>query len=166
MTRDQYSDSSVPPNTVIVLPKPLPMNRGALWTLFWAIGILMGLFARGIVDGPEPAGLARGAGASAGPSVDAAEVSAAPTMVVHLRAILEMPSPTATSSPRPTTTATRSAAAGVDFCTAAEPGALCRVPYPAPPTPTPYPSCEEMANLAPGDWCVWPTPPVTLASRD
>ena len=42
-------DPDLPQNTV-VLPKPLPMNRGAFWVLFWAIGLLMGLFVRSLVD--------------------------------------------------------------------------------------------------------------------
>jgi hypothetical protein len=153
-----------PPNTVVVLPKSLPTNRGALWMLFWTIGLLMGLFARSIVNGPgdvDPLTQARG---SNGSSADrAALAEAQPTVEVHLRAVLELPSPTATSTPRPTATATPDATGQVDFCADNQPGKLCRVPLPPPPTPTPYPSCVDMAHLAPGDWCVWPTAPPEVA---
>jgi hypothetical protein len=32
----------LPQNTVVVLPKPLPLNRSVLWTLFWAVRLADG----------------------------------------------------------------------------------------------------------------------------
>jgi hypothetical protein len=159
------SEPYLPQNTLVVLPKPLPMNRGALWALFWTIGLLMGLFARAIIDGPSETGLANTASANMVPSNDLAAAAEAPTMEVHLRAVLELPSPTATSTPRATATASPDPAGSLDFCADAEPGQICKVPYPTPPPPTPYPSCTEMARLSPGDWCVWPTQPATYANN-
>jgi hypothetical protein len=156
----------LPRNTVVVLPKPLPMNRGALWVLFWTVGLLMGLFARAIIDGPGETRLATAAGGTGAAAGDLAAVAEAPTMEVHVRAVLELPSPTATSTPQATATSSPDPAAALDFCAGADPGQLCKVPFPAPPTPTPYPSCAEMDHLAPGDWCVWPTQPPALASRE
>ncbi len=159
------SHAELPQNTVVVMPKPLPMNRGALWMLFWTIGVLMGLFARTIIDGPTDAGLAnvaRGDSAAAG---DLAAVAKAPTMEVHLRAVLELPSPTPTDTPQPTSTSSPDPASNLDFCSDAEPGRVCKVPFPPPPSPTPYPSCADMDLLAPGDWCVWPTQTSEMANR-
>jgi hypothetical protein len=141
------------------------MNRGAFWVLFWTIGLLMGLFVRTIIDGANDPLFANAAGAST-TSTDPAAIAEAPTMEVNVRAVLELPSPTATTTPRATATATPDPAGSVDFCADDEPGQLCRVPYPPPPTPTPYPSCAEMDQLSPGDWCVWPTEPASLASRN
>jgi hypothetical protein len=157
-------ESYLPQNTVVVLPKPLPMNRGALWTLFWTIGLLMGLFVRTIIDGPNDASLASGTGGG-NSNTDLAAVAEAPTMEVHVRAVLELPSPTPTSTPRATATASPDPAANLNFCSDAQPGKLCKVPYPTPPPPTPYPSCINMDKLTPGDWCVWPTEPAEYANH-
>lgn len=150
-----------PPHTVVVLPKPLPMNRGALWALFWTLGVLMGLFARTIIDGPGDLDLA--SSGTGQPSQPIAAAEERPTMEVHVRAILELPSPTPTNTPKPAPTSTPDPASGGNFCADVEPGKLCRVPFPPPPTPTPYPSCAEMDRLSPGDWCVWPTEPAVVA---
>jgi hypothetical protein len=165
LERSYDSESSyLPPNTVVVLPKPLPMNRGALWVLFWTIGLLMGLFARAIIDGPGDTGLTNvPSGNAAGAVAAAAE---APTMQVNVHAVLELPSPTATDTPGPTATSSPDPAASLNFCTNAEPGKLCKVPFPSPPTPTPYPSCTDMDRLTPGDWCIWPTEAPSLASHE
>jgi hypothetical protein len=158
------ADPDLARNTVVVMPKPLPMNRGAFWVLFWTIGLLMGLFARAIIDGPGETGLASVSTGNAAAG-DLAAIAEAPTMQVNLRAVLELPSPTATGTPKPTATSSPDPAAGLDFCAAADPGKLCKVPLPAPPTPTPYPSCANMEQLTPGDWCVWPTAPAASARR-
>ncbi|HKG27044.1 MAG TPA: hypothetical protein VKB09_15445 [Thermomicrobiales bacterium] len=155
----------LPQNTVVVLPKPLPMNRGAFWVLFWTIGLLMGLFVRTIIDGANDPILTNGAGANSASAGDLAAIGEAPTMEVHVRAVLEMPTPTATSSPHPTATASPDPASSLDFCANNDPGKLCRVPFPPPPRPTPYPSCTDMKQLNPGDWCVWPTQPPGFASH-
>jgi hypothetical protein len=156
----------LPQNTVIVLPKPLPMNRGALWALFLTIGLLMGLFIRTLIDDAGSPSRATAAGAGNSATGGLAAIAEAPTMEVHVRAVLEMPTATPTSPPRPTMTTIPDPASGQDFCSNTDPGKLCRVPYPTPPPPTPYPSCENMDQLAPGDWCVWPTQPSGYASRD
>ena len=97
---------------------------------------------------------------------DLAAVSEAPTMEVHIRAILELPPPpppTPRNRPPPRVQPGRR----LDFCADADPGQLCKVPFPAPPTPTPYPSCANMEQLTPGDWCVWPTQePARRAAND
>jgi hypothetical protein len=147
----------VPPNTVVVMPKLSPMNRGALWALFWTVGLLMGLFARAILDGATDGGLASNTAGANTTGSNQAAMAEAPTMEVHLRAVLELPTATVTSTPRPTATPSPDPASGTDFCATEEAGTLCRVPFPPPPTPTPYPSCADMDRLAPGDWCVWPT---------
>jgi hypothetical protein len=160
---DDNGIAHLPQHTVVVLPKPLPMNRSALWTLFWTIGLLMGLVARGVVDGGE-ADIAHATGGSSVTQPGrVAMAEEQPTMEVKVRAILELPSPTPTALPvRPT--ATTDPARLANFCTDAEPGTLCRVPYPPPPTPTPMPSCADMAQLSPGDWCIWPTDSAIVAN--
>ena len=50
---DRGPSSELPANTLVVLPKPLPAQSGALWSLFWTIGLAMGLLGREIVDWPE-----------------------------------------------------------------------------------------------------------------
>jgi hypothetical protein len=150
-------ETSASPNTVVVLPKPLPMNRSALWILFWSVGVLMGLFARTVIDGPEGLEPAAASGGN-GMALAAGNSVAPPTMEVQVRAVLELPSPTPTSTPESSPTAMPDQTRTADFCSAAEPGKLCRVPYPPPPTPTPYPSCADMDRLSPGNWCIWPTP--------
>jgi hypothetical protein len=163
---DHSAEPYLPQNTVVVLPKPLPMNRGAFWVLFWTIGLLMGLFLRTIIDDAGNSSRANAAGSGNTAAGDLAAIAEAPTMEVHVRAVLEMPSPSPTNTPRPIATASPDPATGHDFCSTNDPGQLCRVPFPAPPTPTPYPSCTDMDKLAPGDWCVWPTQPSGYASRD
>ncbi|HEY7036015.1 MAG TPA: hypothetical protein VH482_32075 [Thermomicrobiales bacterium] len=164
--RSYHPDQSyLPQNTVVVLPKPLPMNRGAFWVLFWTVGLLMGLFARAIIDGPSDTGLANAAAGNRAAAGDLAAAAEAPTMQVNVRAVLELPSPTVTNTPQPTATSSPDPASGLDFCANADPGKLCKVPFPAPPTPTPYPSCANMDQLTPGDWCVWPTQEPAVASR-
>ena len=146
---------NLPQNTLVVMPKAGPASRSALWALFWTLGVLMGLFVREFVN--EAGGTVGNAGA-AGLEADAAQVAgAAPTMELNVRAVLELPSPTPTSSPIPAPTKTPEATPPGDFCSDQKPGAVCQVPYPPPPTPTPFPSCAEMAQLSPGSWCVWPT---------
>jgi hypothetical protein len=158
--RSHKPTAFLPQNTLVVQPKPMPANPSTLWALFWVVGLLMGLFARTIVDGPGEVELANAAGATG----RAAWAEAQPTMEVHVRAVLELPSPTATPTVPPSATASPDAAGGVPFCSdAAPPDGLCRVPYPPPPTSTPFPSCTEMARLAPGDLCEWATPTPAVA---
>ncbi|MER3438183.1 MAG: hypothetical protein C4346_11650 [Chloroflexota bacterium] len=154
----------LPQNTVVVLPKPLPANRSALWTLFWALGLLMGIVLRSLLDGP--AGIASPE-PSARQAYAAAPDQPPPTMEVHVHAVLALPTATPTATLRPQPSATPDLASQTSFCGTAEPGKLCRIPYPPPPTPTPFPPCTEMTRLQPGDWCVWPTEaPEYLASRE
>jgi hypothetical protein len=141
----------------VVPPRPPPGNRGALWVLFWTVGLLMGLFARDVVDGPaplRPAGAqpATAAGLTSGDARAAPALDYAATIAADVHDAL-FPSPTATATPAPTATPALTPAAA--FCRDPAPGTVCRVPFPPPPTPTPFPDCAEMARLAPGDWCVW-----------
>ncbi len=157
----------VPQNTVVVLPKPLPANRSALWTLFWAIGLLMGIFLRSLLDGSAEIASPGQPLPSAMQAYAAAPEQPPPTMEVHVHAVLALPTATPTPTLRPVASATPDLASQTSFCGTAEPGKLCRIPYPPPPTPTPFPPCTEMTRLQPGDWCVWPTEsPEYLASRE
>jgi hypothetical protein len=45
-------DPYPPKNTVVVMPKAPPMNRSALWVVFWGVGLVMGLVLRSMIDGP------------------------------------------------------------------------------------------------------------------
>lgn len=156
----------LPQNTVVVLPKPLPANRSALWTLFWAIGLLMGIFLRSLLDGSGEIVSNRNALPGAAQAFAAAPGDQPPTVEVHVRAVLELPTATPTATLRAMPSSTPDLASQTSFCGTAEPGKLCRIPYPPPPTPTPFPPCTEMARLQPGDWCVWPTAePGYLARR-
>lgn len=80
------------------------------------------------------------------------------TVVVEVRAVLELP----TETPLPTATAAvaRPTATPVgDYCAAAPryPDEVCRVPPPPPPTSTPYPPCGTDA-AAPNQFCRWTGP--------
>lgn len=140
---------------------PAPNDKYPLWTLFWAIGILMGLFARELIDGPNEVNTPKGMDQQSVSSTRQSQPSS--TMVVQVRAVLELPTATATSPPTPTETPVQQAMPY--FCATPEAGKLCRVPYPPPPTPTPYPSCTQMHRLEPGSWCIWPTEPAQIAGR-
>src|SRR4051812_37791595 len=92
--------ADLPQNTVVVLPKPLPMNRSALWTLFWTVGLLMGLIGRGVIDGPGGMDVVHATGDSGATQPGQVAMAAEqPTMQVNVRAILELPSPTPTMPP-------------------------------------------------------------------
>ncbi len=98
------------------------------------------------------------------PSSTPEPTGARPTTEIIVRAILELPSPTATETPRPTATSSPDLHRSRDICTGTpEPGKICKVPPPPPPTPTPYPSCPDViatpANA--GEWCEWPKPTPT-----
>ena len=138
------------------LPRPL-------FLLFWCIGILMGLFVRDFVE-------------TAGESVSeprpiAAGVDADPaaTLVVNVRAVLDLPTatPTGTATPRPTATPDRTPA--LDFCGAvpAAEGTVCRMPLPtATATPT-LPACFS-PEAAAGQLCQYRShpAPASAARRD
>lgn len=133
--------TDIPQNTVVVLPKPLPMNRGALWTLFWSIGLLMGLFVDNVIgiDQARPV-------ATQGPQPEARVVIEFPTSTVT-------PTRTATAIPIAETRSTPA----LDLCQpgTTKPDQLCAVPAPPAPTASPYPSCDE-PGLVYGDVCRWP----------
>jgi hypothetical protein len=141
----------LPKNTIVVMPKTPPINRGALWVLFWAVGIAMGLVLRSLIDGQtqdpvDPAIV---------PQV-AQSYGGVPTLEVNVRAVLELPTSTPTQMARPITPTT-SVTPTINNCGEAEPGKICQVPFPPMPTATAYPSCALMDNLRPGAWCIWPT---------
>lgn len=155
------TDLGVPQNTVVVLPKTLPMNRGAFWTLFWTVGLLMGLFARSLIGEVSPSARPTDTSSRSNAASVASDTGeapgTAPAQEIRLRAVLELPTATPTGTPTPTAIPTRDPVDRIDFCGTPTPGTLCKVPKPPAPTPTPYPACEDVvatpANA--GDWCVW-----------
>lgn len=148
-----------PQNTVVVMPKTPPMNRSALWLVFWGVGILMGLAIGSLLDDPAPSSVE----AQAGDVVDSAQASGPPpTLEVNVRAVLELPTSTPTVYLMPTTTPAKLTPT-INECTSADPGTVCRVPFPPEPTETPYPSCLQMDYLTPGAWCEWPDTTATPA---
>lgn len=76
-----------------------------------------------------------------------------PSPVVEVRAILELPTATATIVPLPQPT--KEPTSALDFCGSPVPGQVCRSNYPTPPPPTPYPLCGTDQEK-PGEWCRWP----------
>lgn len=154
----------LPQNTVVVLPKAPASSKSALWLLFWAVGIAMGLLARDVLDGPSapvpPTANAEAAGVGGAGGISG--LAPAPTLAVQVLAVLELPTDTPTVAP--TVTATIPPVTPFsNVCGDAKPGAICQVPPPPDPTPTPYPSCADMTQLAPGDWCRWPDPPAVAS---
>lgn len=140
----------LPANTVVVLPKPLPMNRGALFLLFWSIGLLMGGSAVWLVLNDRSATPITSPGSVPNSSLAS---STQPTIVVQ--AILQLPSPTPTETPRPMPTDVPGTMSAATFCTLTpEPGTVCIRPAPTPLPPTPLPSCAEPGM--PSTWCQWP----------
>jgi hypothetical protein len=111
--------------------------------------------------GPLPALAARWPGRAADSGTDHTRHRAIQRgnadLEVKVNAILQLPTTTPTSKPTQSVTAKLSnLTPTINACGAVEPGRICQVPFP-PPSPTPYPSCLQMADLSPGDWCVWPT---------
>lgn len=80
----------------------------------------------------------------------AAPVATHPPDVIEVRAILELP--TATATPIPTMEPTHEPTTDVtlNYCGTVTPGALCQLPPLSTATATPYPLCSD-AN--PGQWC-------------
>jgi hypothetical protein len=76
---------------------------------------------------------------------------------VVVRAVLELPTATATVPPRPTPT--KAPTVVPDWCDpgVTAPGGLCQKPIPTPAPPTPYPACDDPA-VEPRQWCVWDPP--------
>jgi hypothetical protein len=119
--------------------------------LFWSIGALMAGFGVHLFDvAAQPMQPSPTRATSAQP-----EQAVQPTFVINVQAELVAPSPTTTTTPSATDTPIV-----VTMCGTAEPGKLCKVPFPAPPTPTPYPDCKDIDHMEPGDWCIWPSPTV------
>lgn len=153
-----------PPSTVVVLPKPLPANRGALWMLFWTVGLLMGLFLRALIGGDalwSSATTTRSVpGYVPASSSNGESISAFGTMGAEIAAKLN-PSPTTTPTPRPTATGTVRA----NYWDASQttPGTYQMPPATSVP-PTPYPMCRP--DLKPGEWCeVMATEPTPTPTR-
>jgi hypothetical protein len=80
-----------------------------------------------------------------------------PSPVVEVRAVLELPTATATVPPRPTPT--KAPTVVPDWCDpgVTAPGGLCQKPIPTPAPPTAYPACDDPA-VEPRQWCVWGSP--------
>jgi len=128
------------PNTVVVLPRPAPLDRASLWYLFTALGLILGYLAHDLVAtpaeaiAPEPARVVR-------------EVPAAPPTAP--------PAATATRPPErgaPGNVVMPTVTTGVDFCDALTPtpGAVCRQPY---SSPTATPTLVACADARPGALC-------------
>jgi hypothetical protein len=151
--------SEQPSNTLVVLPKTPPIHSGALWALFWSIGVVMGLLGRELVVGDERPSVSGAAAVADGGAQSGEPAEPQTPLAVEVRAVLELPTerPT-TPPPTPLVVATVTPLPDAEFCAAEKPGEVCRVPFPPPPTPTPFPTCDHMAVLQPGTWCVWPTP--------
>lgn len=147
--RPPQPDPALPKNTIVVMPKTPPMNRSALWVVFWGVGLAMGLLLRSVIEGPAPAQVDASTAPASGP---------APTLEINVRAILELPTSTPTS-PATGTLEVTTLTPTINDCGTAEPGTVCRVPLPPRPTATAYPSCETLDELTPGAWCMWPTAP-------
>jgi hypothetical protein len=139
-----------------------------LYLLFWCVGILMGLFVReAVVGGQSVARSANPPAVAAGRTAD--QGASAPTTVVNLRAVLELPTapPTATATAQPSPTPVLTPA--LDFCDARWTGEdeVCRMPY-ATPTPSPtLPTCYS-AEAVDGEWCAYraTATPRAWAGRD
>jgi hypothetical protein len=145
------NSSSLPKNTIVVMPKHPPASRSTLWVAFWGVGVAMGLILRTMIDGSGELPAERNAAAAivqpGGPM---------PTLAVNVNAVLQLP--TATPSPIPTVTVeAKTITPTINDCGSAQPGQICQVPYPPAPTATPYPSCLRLDSLQPGSWCMWPT---------
>jgi hypothetical protein len=117
-----------------------------LFVLFSCLGILMGLFAREMIDSAgEAVGPAERVVAAGRSDAESGENAADPasTIVVQVNAVLSLPTetPAPTETPRPSATATREAA--LDFCGAvpAEEGAVCRMPNPTATATATLPAC-------------------------
>lgn len=116
----------------------------ALWIatlLGVVIGLWVGVLVQGNITAVSPVAIL----------APAPIVTAAP---IILRAVLELPSATATREPRPTNVPSSSTSVTINDCgKTPESGALCRMEEAPEPTPTAYPNCPAK----PKQWCVWPT---------
>ena len=132
-----------------------------LFLLFWSVGILLGLFARELVDGADQAVRSSSVPAAAAANPSRSGVQSAPTVSVSLRAVLELPTATPTGTPTPRPSPTPDLTPIVDFCDPArtDVGEVCRMPMPTPtPEPT-MPACFS-PEAAEGEYCQHrPTPP-------
>jgi len=145
------SDRYLPKNTIVVMPKVATGHRSALWLVFWGVGLAMGLILRSLIDGSGELPAEQHAAAA----VSRAN-GAMPTLEVNVNAVLQLPTATATLTPRPTEPAS-TLTPTINDCGESAPGKLCQVPFPPQPTATAYPSCLRMESLEPGSFCMWPT---------
>lgn len=133
-------------------------SRSGLYVAFTAVGILGGLFAREVIDGPGNLDPSSGASAivrefdppTPGPIYEA-------TTAAEIYNMLH-PTPTETPTPKPTATETPDPMQGLNFCATDTPdGEMCKVPYPPPPTTTPYPDCPDVIATPTnaGEWCLF-----------
>ena len=124
-----------------------------LFAAFTAAGVLGGLFAREVIDGP-------GQQARTIPAYEQPAGEREP-IEVEVYSVVEFPTATTVPSPTPTPKRTPTPGTPIEFCSTPQPGEACRIPPPPPPTPTPYPDCET-ALATPdnaNDICVWRATP-------
>lgn len=123
--------------------------RTSLYIAFTAIGVFAGLAGRELIEeaAPLPTPIEEPAPAATSGVIWEATIAAD----VH-NALF--PTATPEASPIPTETPTPDPLADIDFCgTTTADGAVCRAPYPPPPTVTPYPTCGP--DMYGGQLCVY-----------
>jgi hypothetical protein len=87
-----------------------------------------------------------------------AQADAMPTTEHNLVITVINVDATGTATEIPTLTPTSATRVTINDCGSPEPGQICEVPYPPPPTMTPYPDCGTvLAEPTPrgGVWCKW-----------
>jgi hypothetical protein len=152
------------PNTVVVMPKPLPMNKGWLAVLVACLAFLGGLLVHEAIVGGDVAPVSAG-GSSAGGSSAAtpAGVATADPFYLLLSTVVAQNESALHPSPTPSPTTWATLAATTDPYTnydprVATPGLVYRQPPPTtvPRSPTPMLSCGD-PHLSTSEYCLAPT---------
>lgn len=84
------------------------------------------------------------------PVASAIPAATQPPDVIEVRAVLELPTATATPIPTMEPTHEPTTDVTINYCGTVTPGALCQLPPLSTATATPYPLCSE---ASPGQWC-------------